>query len=49
MDRLGGTSIGFNEEIVKNTLQLTDDESLLAPKNAEEFEKFVSKKCNDNM
>jgi len=49
VDRLGGSAVGFNEEIVKNTLNLTEDENLHAPKNAEEFEKFVSKKCTDSM
>jgi len=49
VDRLGGTSIGFNEEVVRNTLDMADDESLHAPKNAEEFEKFVTKKCKDSM
>ena len=49
VDRLGGTSIGYDEEVVRNTLNLAEDESIHAPKNAEEFEKFVGKKCKDSM
>ena len=49
VDRLGGTSIGYDEEVVRSTLNLNADETLYAPKNAEEFEKFVSKKCTDSM
>ena len=49
VDRLGGSKVGFDEEVVKNTLNLKEDENLHAPKNAEEFEKFVAKKCDDSM
>ena len=49
VDRLGGSSIGFDEEVVRNTLNMSDDENLHAPKNTEEFEKFVGKKCKDSL
>ena len=45
VERMGGTSIGYDENVVKNTLNLTEHENLHAPKNPEEFEKFVTKKC----
>ena len=38
---------GYDETIVKNTLDIKLEESLNAPKNSEEFEKFVMKKCRD--
>jgi len=40
---------GYNEEVVKNTLAMNMDEQLAAPRNVEEFEKFISKKCTDSL
>jgi len=40
---------GYDEEIVKNTLNLESGEKLEAPKNIVEFDKFFSKKCTDSM
>lgn len=42
-------SIGFNEEVVKLTLELQQHESLKPPDNVGEFEKFFCKKCKDAM
>ena len=36
---------GYDEEVVKNTLAMSAEEKLVAPRNVEEFEKFISKKC----
>lgn len=40
---------GFNLEVVRETLKMDESDSLHAPRNQEEFEKFVSKKCSDSM
>lgn len=40
---------GYDESIVKNTLEINLDEELAAPKNQEEFEKFVTKKCRESL
>eukprot|EP00351_Strombidinopsis_sp_SopsisLIS2011_P002254 CAMPEP_0116876904 /NCGR_PEP_ID=MMETSP0463-20121206/8761_1 /TAXON_ID=181622 /ORGANISM="Strombidinopsis sp, Strain SopsisLIS2011" /LENGTH=75 /DNA_ID=CAMNT_0004523805 /DNA_START=350 /DNA_END=577 /DNA_ORIENTATION=+ len=40
---------GYNEEVVKNTLAMNLDEQLVAPRNVEEFDKFISKKCTDSL
>lgn len=40
---------GFDLEVVRETLQMQESENLHAPRNQEEFEKFVSKKCTDSM
>ena len=37
------TEIGFNEEVVRLTLQLKETETLQAPENQGIFEKFVNK------
>ena len=39
--------IGFDEEVVKATLALTESEHLQMPRNMEEFEKFLVKKCKE--
>lgn len=41
--------VGFNEEIVRETLKVTQNEQLGAPRNQEEFQKFVVTKCSDSM
>jgi hypothetical protein len=40
---------GYNEEIVRNTLNLELTDKLEAPRNIVEFDKFFSKKCTDSM
>lgn len=40
---------GFNEEVVKLTLQLQEHETLKPPENVGQFEKFFCKKCKDPM
>ena len=37
--------VGYNEEVVKETLAMAKDEALTMPANQEEFELFVSRKC----
>ena len=43
------TEIGFNEEVVRLTLQLKETETLQAPENQGIIEKFVNKKLTDTM
>merc|ERR1719210_1492138 len=38
---------GYNEEIVRETLALTQSDQLQAPRNQEEFQKFLVQKCPD--
>ena len=38
------TGAGYDEETVKNLLQIKIDEKLEAPKSQQEFEKFFTKK-----
>ena len=45
----GEDEIGFNEEVVKLTLEMQQSESLKPPANMGEFEKFFCKKCKDAM
>ena len=40
---------GYNEENVRNTLNLELTDKLEAPRNIVEFDKFVTKKCTDSM
>ena len=40
---------GFDEEVVRNTLMLTESETLEPPKTSEFFEKFFCKKLTDEM
>lgn len=39
--------VGYDEDVVKATLALTESESLAMPRNMEEFEKFLVKKCTE--
>jgi hypothetical protein len=41
--------VGYDEEIVRNTLQLAGDDRLEAPKNPVELDKFITRKCTDSM
>ena len=42
-------AVGFNEDVVKLTLELQQHESLKPPESVGEFEKFFCKKCRDAM
>jgi len=44
-----GDGVGFDEEVVRNTLLLTESEQLAMPRNMEEFEKFLVKKCTETI
>ena len=41
--------LAYNEEVVKATLAMTQDEDLNIPSNQEEFDMFVTRKCSDSM
>ena len=41
--------LGYDEAVVRETLQLVDTDNLAAPRNQEEFQKFIVQKCNDSM
>ena len=45
----GKGEVGYDEEIVKNTLQMTKTDQFEAPKTPAEVERFLSKKCKDSM
>ena len=39
-------ALGYNEEVVRETLQMTQTDGILAaPRNQEEFQKFIVQKC----
>ena len=40
---------GYNEEVIRATLAIANDEELHEPANQEEFEKFITRKCGDSM
>ena len=40
---------GQNEEVIRATLAIANDEELHEPGNQEEFEKFLTRKCSDSM
>ena len=40
--------LGYNEEIVRETLKYTGTDHLSAPRNQEEFQKFINHKCTDS-
>lgn len=41
--------LGYNELIVRETLAITQTEALQAPRNQEEFQKFIERNCSDSM
>ena len=41
--------VGFNEEVVRNTLMMTKEDKFVAPKTPQELERYLSKKCSDSM
>lgn len=41
--------IGYNEEVVRNTLGMVDTDKFEAPKTPYEVERYLSKKCKDSM
>ena len=41
--------VGFNEEVVRNTLMMTKEDKFVAPKTPQELERYLSKKCTDSM
>ena len=44
-----GTGVGFNEDVVRSTLQMTDSDKFEAPKTPLEVERHLLKKCADSM
>mmetsp|Transcript_29773 Transcript_29773/g.39605 ORF Transcript_29773/g.39605 Transcript_29773/m.39605 type:complete len:128 (+) Transcript_29773:254-637(+) len=41
--------LGYDEAIVRETLAVAQADQLAAPKNQEEFQKFIVQKCSDSM
>ena len=45
----GDNNVGFNEEVVRNTLKLNDTDKFEAPRTPQELERYLTKKCQDSM
>ena len=41
--------VGYNEEVVRATLQMADTDKFEAPKTPLEVERYLTKKCKDSM
>ena len=44
-----GNALGYDEAVVRECLALSNNDQLGAPRNQEEFQKFVVQKCHDSM
>ena len=49
VNRGKGREVGFNEEVVKNTLNLTQKDEIEAPRSPQELERVLAHKCKDSM